>query len=184
MHERREVTKNAASAALELKKVKDEASSALLEKQEQLETAIYAIHAAEVSGTAALELIKHEKQLVREAVAEKEILTKKWARDWHKSTDRHKAADVACLAVRAELSRVEYAFDEKFNEAEKAADAKKAAEDKVKEEDEKYNPKDKEGKSVTYDENGIPSNRDELHTYDHSDRQSSITRNRNTKSIL
>ena len=38
---------------LELKKIKDEASSALLEKQDQLETAIYAIHAAEVSGTAA-----------------------------------------------------------------------------------------------------------------------------------
>ena len=34
------------------------------------------------------------------AVQEKDILTKKWARDWHKSTDRHKAADVACLAVR------------------------------------------------------------------------------------
>ena len=57
------------------------------------------------------------------AVQEKDILTKKRARDWHKSSYRHKAADVACLAVRAELSRVEYAFDEKFNEAEKAADA-------------------------------------------------------------
>ena len=65
-----------------------------------------------MSGTAALELIKHEKQLVREAVQEKDVLTKKWARDWHKSSDRHKAADVACLAVRAELSRVEYAFEE------------------------------------------------------------------------
>ena len=112
-----------ASAALELKKVKDEASSALLEKQEQLETAIYAIHAAEVSGTAALGINQAREAAVHAAVQEKDILTKKWARDWHKSTDRHKAADVACLAVRAELSRVEYAFDEKFNEAEKAADA-------------------------------------------------------------
>ena len=54
---------------------------------------------------------------------QKELLTKKWARDWHKSSDRHKAADVACLAVRAGLSRVEYAFEERFVDAEKAADA-------------------------------------------------------------
>lgn len=122
-YERREVQKGAATAAQELAQVQDEASQALLGKQEQLETAIRAIHAAEVAGAAALELVPPLEQAVREAVREKDGITKKWARDWARSTDRHKAADVACCAVREDLRRIELEASEDLEATDKAADA-------------------------------------------------------------